>query len=176
MKAAAQSPSALAIRPALERDLPLIGALARRIWPVCFAGILTPEQIANMLERIYAPDNLMREVKSGHRFWIAADHGEPVGYISAYKEKGAIWIKKLYLDASAQGKGIGARMVEAAVASFLPAREMRLLVHRENLPAQRFYDRLGFTRSGEAPVTMGDFAFVDYLYVKALTTDAHVPV
>lgn len=169
MKAAAKSPSTLAIRPGLERDLPLIGKLASDIWPVCFAGILTPEQIANMLDRIYSVESLRKEALSGHRFWIASENGEPVGFVSAYKEKGIIWIKKLYLESSVQGKGIGVRMIDAAVATFMPASELRLLVHRDNLQAQRFYNRLGFARTGEVPVTMGDYSFIDFLYSKRLT-------
>lgn len=163
------------IRPALEKDIASIQSMAQRIWPVCFAGIIPPEKLTEMVERIYSEENLVQEVKSGHRFWVASLDGKPVGYVSAYKEKYAVWLKKLYLDPEHQGKGIGATMMRTAVASFLPASEIRLLVNNGNLSAQRFYERMGFTWTEEVAVTMGGHAFTDYLYIKPLNADsAHV--
>jgi ribosomal protein S18 acetylase RimI-like enzyme len=160
--------NAVTVRPALERDLPLIASLASHIWPICFSGILTQEQIRNILKRIYSLQNLKQETLYGHRFWITSVLGQPVGYVSAYKEKGTIWLKKLYLYPAAHGKGIGRRMMETAVASFKPAHEIRLLVHSDNLMAQAFYEHMGFIHIGEEEVMMGDFAFTDYLYSKSL--------
>jgi diamine N-acetyltransferase len=168
MEVAAKSAATLAIHPATREDIPIIQALARRIWPVCFAGIIAPHMIANMLERIYGTENLRKEMNDGHRFWIAWHGRQPAGYVSAYKDGGSIWLKKIYCDTGLQGIGIGAAMYDTAVSAFLPAKEVRLLVNNGNTAAQGWYERLGFTRIGEVPVMMGDFPFTDYLYSKAL--------
>jgi ribosomal protein S18 acetylase RimI-like enzyme len=156
------------IRPASEKDIPQISALAHRIWPLCFAGILTPVQVANMLERIYNEENLKTEMAQGHRFFLASENTRFVGYASAYKDGNTVWLKKLYLESVARGKGTGARLMETAVAAFLPAKEIRLLVNNDNISAQQFYERSGYKRIGEKQVMMGDYPFTDYIYCKGL--------
>ena len=76
----------LAIHPLALADMPLVRALARRIWPVAYAGILTPAQIENLLRRIYDVGSLEKEWAEGHRIWAAYDDGVPVGYASGYRE------------------------------------------------------------------------------------------
>ncbi len=154
--------------PLTSRDVAIVSRLAYRIWPVSYAGILTAEQIANMLARIYGEENLRREMACGHRFWAAHEAGVPVGYASAHRENDVVWLKKLYVLPQLQGRGIGKMLMAAAVAAFSPAKEARLLVNRGNLSAQRFYTRAGFSFVGEMPVQMGDFRFVDLVFAKPL--------
>lgn len=158
----------LVIRPATREDAPIVSELAHRIWPVCFAGIIRPEHIENMLQRIYSIDNLHREMAEGHQFWLASRSGEPLGYASAYKKDDTIWLKKLYVLPALQRQGIGAALTTAATNWFLPARELKLLVNRDNLTAQRFYEHKGFTQAGEVPVQMGDNWFVDFIFSKPI--------
>ena len=157
------------IIPAGVEEIPCISALASRIWPVAYADILTPEQIDNMLERIYNPDNLLSEIGQGHRFWIAYNGDLPVGYVSGYRENAdIIWIKKIYVDPAMQGQGIGRQFIETVIAAFSPARELRLLVNPNNTPAHGYYTRQGFSKIGEVPVRMGDWHFNDSLFSKPL--------
>lgn len=156
----------LIIAPA--KDMSDVIALAHRIWPVAYANILTPEQISNMLEKIYNPENLRTEIADGHRFWIAYDDGKPVGYGSSFKKDNVIWLKKLYIDMALQGRGIGEQLLEAVTAAWHPAREIHLLVNPYNTPAQRFYERCGFEKIGTIPVRMGDWNFDDFLYARTI--------
>ena len=79
-------------------ELPRVRALARRIWPECFAGILPADIISPMVEAIYDLDVLRADVEEhGHVYWIAQVDGEDAGYASAYREADRLWIKKLYL-------------------------------------------------------------------------------
>ena len=155
--------------PVTERNLSHVTMLAHRIWPVVYADILTPEQIRNMLLLIYSRENLEKEMRDGHQFWIAYKGIKPVGYASAYRENEIIWLKKLYVDPDSQGHRIGAKLMHTAVSPFLPAEEIRLLVNPNNTPAQRFYTHMGFTKIGEVPVQMGDWDFVDHLFSMSLT-------
>lgn len=156
------------IRALSAADIPLVTALAYRIWPVAYGAILSPEQIANILARIYTPDNLLAEMEAGHRFWAAYDGDTALGFASGYRDGDAVWVKKLYVLPDMQGKGIGRAFVETIRDAFGPARELRLLVNDQNSAAQAAYERFGFRRAATIPVRMGDFAFTDYLYVKAL--------
>ncbi len=154
------------IHPLTANDVQSISKLAHAIWPVCYANILTPEQIANLLENIYSEENLLKEMESGHRFWAAYDGNVPVGYSSSYKENNIVWLKKLYVLPQQHGKGIGKKLSASATNAFAPAEEIRLLVNRKNLPAQNFYERTGFTCIKEIAVQMGSFNFIDLVYSK----------
>src|SRR5690348_1337444 len=96
----------LTILPANEQ-LSHIIMLAHRIWPVSYKDILTPQQIDNILRRVYTPENLREEIAHGHQFWLVYLDRKPVAYASAYKDGDAIWIKKIYVDPDRQGQGIG---------------------------------------------------------------------
>ncbi len=156
------------IIPATADHIPLIRKMALRIWPAAYREILTHEQIQNMLAKIYSEEGLANEMSQGHRFWLIYAENVPSGYVSAYKQDHTIWIKKLYVDLGHQRGGLGSALLEEAVRELSPAAEIKLLVNKNNTPAQGYYEHKGFTRTGETPVKMGDFEFMDYLYTKEI--------
>lgn len=160
--------STLTIEPADGADIPAIVALAQTIWPQAYAGILRDEHIENLLANIYTPANLAQEMGEGHRFWLARAQGAPVGFASAYREAGILWLKKLYVLPQLQGGGIGRALMHAAQAAFPGCREMRLYVNARNIPAQQFYRHTGFRLLEEAEVQMGDHHFIDYIFSRPL--------
>lgn len=159
----------ITISPAAPQDMQQVQQLARSIWPAAYASILRPEQVQNMLERIYSLDNLRQEVEKGHRFFLAWEAAQPLGYASSYKDDNTVWVKKLYVLPGQQGKGVGTRLMRAAVAAHLPALQVSLLVNNGNTPAMAYYEHSGFIRSGETPVQMGDYHFTDYIYTCPVT-------
>ena len=64
------------------------------------------------------------------------------------------YLRLLAVAPSAQGGGVGARLLEAAEARCAPARQMLLMVSDFNQGAQRFYRRQGYEQVGSCP----DFA------------------
>jgi ribosomal protein S18 acetylase RimI-like enzyme len=156
------------ITPLVNTQLPVVIALAHRIWPHSYAGILTPAQIEHLLQHIYAETNLQQEIQIGHRFWLAYEDGVPVGFASAYREGDILWLRKLYVLPEMQGRGIGAALTQTATQSFAGAKEMRLLVNKKNLAAQAFYTKTGFQCIEELTVQMGDYHFLDRMYARAI--------
>lgn len=150
-------------------DLPRVQALARDIWPECFAGILPPERIGPMVEAIYALDTLRDDVQvRGHRYWLAQVDGHDVGYVSAYPEGARLWLKKLYLRHTCRGKGTGKALIATVLKAFPDARELALYVNDGNAPAIAFYHAQGFEIEATVPVRMGPFDFTDHILRKAL--------
>jgi len=69
--------------------------------------------------------------------WVAVINGEPVGFIGLLD----CFIGGLFVDPSAQGYGIGRRLLDHALAL---KGKLSLEVYADNKGACRFYQRLGF--------------------------------
>jgi len=74
------------------------------------------------------------------------DAGEGVGYIPF-----------LYLLPEYRGKGVGPQLLGQALSVYAPMgrRRLRLLCDPGNGPAQKFYRRYGFVKTGQAPGALG---------------------
>lgn len=155
------------ITPIDQRDLPRVADLATRIWPEAFAGILPAERIPGMLAEIYDLRTLRSDItERQHQYWLAARDGTDLGFASAYRADGRVWIKKLYLLKQSRGLGLGKGLIAAARAHFGPDLPVALYVNDGNAPAIAFYRSQGFTIEKHVPVQMGPYQFHDYVMLK----------
>ena len=155
------------IRAASIADLPRVRDLAYRIWPEAFSGVLPPDRIGPMLDEIYALDTLEADIaERGHRYWLAGIGDADLGYGSAYRADGRVWIKKLYLLAESRGLGLGKGLIAAAREHFGLDLPVALFVNDGNARAIAFYRSQGFEVESHVPVQMGPFSFTDYVMVK----------
>ena len=159
--------STFEITPIDEPDLPRVAALAHRIWPEAFAGVLPAERIPGMLAEIYAPEALVADIEErGHRYWLATAAGRDLGYASAYRADGRVWIKKLYVLAEARGMGLGKALIATARQAFGLDLPVALYVNDGNARAIAVYRALGFEIEAQVPVRMGPYDFTDYIMVR----------
>lgn len=155
------------ITPIDQRDLPRVAELANRIWPEAFAGILPADRIPGMLAEIYDLRTLQADISERHhQYWLATMDGADLGFASAYRADGRVWIKKLYLLASARGLGLGKALIATARAHFGAALPVALYVNDGNAPAIAFYRAQGFEVEKHVPVQMGPYQFTDYVMLK----------
>ena len=77
----------LIIKPAAEKDIPVIHEMASEIWHAYYPEIISVEQISYMLEKMYSESSLIKQMKEGHRFYIAHREGQPIGYFSYSKSE-----------------------------------------------------------------------------------------
>ena len=155
------------ITPIGPGDLPRVAELAHRIWPEAFATILPPERIPGMLAEIYALEALKADiVERGHQYFIAARAAEDLGFASAYRADGRVWIKKLYLLKESRGLGLGKALIAAARDRFGADLPVALYVNDGNAPAIAFYRSQGFEVEKHVPVQMGPYQFHDYVMLK----------
>ncbi len=154
-----------------ENEIPLIQQIAEQTWPVAYGGILSPEQLAYMLERIYSLAPLTEQIRGGlHQFVIAYEGG---GRAVAFADYGNILpntykLHKIYALPDQQGKGLGKMLVAYVSEEIkkLGATHLRLNVNRHN-PAKQFYEHLGFSVLYEADIDIGNGFFMnDYIMEK----------
>ena len=159
----------ISIRLLKKDELGLIRQIADVVWPVTFAPILSKEQIAYMMQMIYAPEVMDREYDEGVQFRCVFDGEKPIGYITmgpCGSLAGTMKLHKCYLLQEYQGKGIGSMMLKEAMrlAAEQGYRRLRLNVNRNNEKAIRAYTRNGFktVETVDNPIG-GGFFMNDYV-------------
>ncbi|NPA91630.1 MAG: GNAT family N-acetyltransferase [Chloroflexi bacterium] len=118
-----------------------------------------------------AAERFRRTLAGGGTVFVADEAGEVVGFVMCV-ERGA-WARSGYIPLigvapTHKGKGIGLALLQRAE-SFLShsSSDVFLLVSDFNTPAQRFYERHGYTRVGALP----DYILpgvTEYIYWKRL--------
>lgn len=153
------------IRKATTADIPAIRTMATIVFPHTYREILSPEQIAYMMDWMYSTDSLHRQMNDeGHTYYLAYQDEEPAGYLSIQPEgPHTFHLQKLYVLPAFQGKQLGKLLFRQAIAAIkeLHPRPCRMLlnVNRHN-KALTFYQKMGMTKVDE-----GDFAIGNGYYM-----------
>lgn len=168
----------LTFHPASEEDIPALRTLATQIWRECYAGIISREQMAYMLEWMYSAETIRREISEGVFWEIVRLDGEDAGYWSVtFGAEGVAKLNKLYLLPRLQGQGHGQTMLARAfaLAEMRAAKEVRLQVNKANVSAQRAYERFGFTQIEEGVFDIGGgYIMDDYILSKPVVASPGV--
>lgn len=162
------------IRLASTIDLPIIEKLARAVWPKTYATIISAAQIDYMLNWMYSTPTLLKQLDSGHEFYIISHKEIDIGFIGLewYLEDNLrqLKINKLYVLDAYQGAGAGKSLVKKAMQLGLQSNvnEIFLQVNKAN-KAVGFYKNLGFTIKEAAVFDIGEgFVMDDYIMSMAL--------
>ncbi len=155
------------IRKATTHDIPLIRELTFKIWPQTYSHLLNQGQIDYMLDMMYSPASLQKQIEEdGCTFIIVYDDKEAVAFASYHEEKSQTWkLNKIYVLPSQQRKGTGRFIINFIVEEIKPknAKALQLQVNRQN-KAKDFYEKLGFTIIETADFDIGNGYFMnDYV-------------
>ena len=155
-------------------DIMHIHDMAEIVFRHTYKDILSPEQMEYMMDWMYSPENLQKQLEDGHVYHIAFRGNVPCGYVSVQPdgitEEGRLLyhLQKIYVLPSEQGRGLGRTLYECAVAYILSAADGRpasleLNVNRSN-PSIEFYRHLGLKilRQGDFHIGNG-FYMNDYI-------------
>jgi ribosomal protein S18 acetylase RimI-like enzyme len=164
------------LRPATLADAPALAHLGSASFCATFEHLYRPEDLAAFLEQVYSESAVAEEIAGPeciHR--LADDAGALIGYCklrhpSWYAEhsdaRNPIALGQLYTAPGRTGEGIGAALMEWALAH---ARErgcdaIQLSVFSENYGAQRFYQRYGFGKIADITFEVGEHVDHEFLY------------
>lgn len=161
----------LQIRPASFNDIPFIQDIAYKTWPVAYSKILSPEQLAYMLDLIYSTTALEKQMHDNQHFLLAIKNYTSIGFAAfSLGNVDICKLQKLYVLPNIQKTGAGKTLlhtVEAMVKSS-GAKRLQLNVNRQN-KALTFYQANGFTILHEADIDIGNgFYMNDYIMEKQL--------
>jgi len=174
MPSPARPAASLAIRVASEAEIPVLRALAERIWRVSYAEMITPAQIDYMLGWMYAPETIAQEMTEGVVWESAWLDGDMVGFHSCTLDAAEQRLKlnKLYLAPELQGSGLGQQMLERvhALAAERNARQVWLQVNKQNTRALRAYERAGYVVERSAVFDIGGgFVMDDFIMTRSIS-------
>ncbi|MBX2978889.1 MAG: GNAT family N-acetyltransferase [Flavobacteriales bacterium] len=161
------------LREASPADIPSIRSIAQAAWPVAYVGIITPAQIAYMLDLMYSEASLREQMTSkGHRFLLAERDGKPIGFagFEHHYEPGRSRLHKLYVLADVKGSGVGHSLLEAVLKEVERKGDtaIELNVNKHN-PSTGFYTRQGFTIEREEVIDIGNgFVMDDFVMVRGI--------
>ena len=158
------------IRKATLEDIPLINKLAWIVFPHTYKELLSPGQIEFMMDWMYSPANLQKQMtEDGHTYFIAYEGDEPAGYLSIQPEgEHTYHLQKIYVLPSFQGKKLGKQLFNHAIQAIKELHpepcEMRLNVNRYNTKAVDFYFRMGMKKVFEGDFDIGHgYLMTDYI-------------
>ncbi len=162
-----------AILPACRDELPAIAALAGVIWRAVYPGVITREQIDYMLARMYAIEEMERQVGQGTVFLRLLVDEQLIGFAahSPTSNPAERKLDKLYIHPDHQRHGHGSRLLNHVLeaARALGCTSLMLTVNKRNTKAVAAYKKNGFViRESVIADIGGGFVMNDYMMVKEI--------
>lgn len=146
-------------------SLQIIRDIAADIWPKTFKNILSPEQISYMMQMMYAPEVMEKELADGYKFEIISIDDIPAGYMvtSVCDAPGTVKLHKLYLLDKFHAQGIGSQMLSHVTEEYRKLGFTRLIlnVNKYNKRAIKAYIRNNFTTIKSVKIDIGNGFFMD---------------
>lgn len=151
---------------AQPEQLQIVREIALVTWPHTFREILTASQIEYMLNMMYSPAALQQQTaEKGHVFLLADVDGTFGGFAAYelnYKQQPVSKLHKIYILPSMQGRQVGKAIINevASIAREAGMQRLSLNVNRHN-KATGFYERIGFSKTGEEDIDIGNGFFMN---------------
>jgi len=168
------------LRAATAADAPAISQLASEAFIAKFGHLYSKENLNRFLAESLSEAAIAAELAHPQRLWQVTDDGTRLtgfcklslncGFPQHARGNKVMELKQLYTAADATGQGLGARLMDWAMARFvaLGADEAQLSVYSENHGAHRFYQRYGFDKVADITFTVGDHVDPEFLFARML--------
>ena len=159
-------------RTACVDDVAAIDRVFRASFCETFAHLYREQDLAAFLAQ-FTPHAWTEEITDlRYAFRLAEDDGEAVGFVKlgpsslpVQTEGPAVELRQLYVLSSHLGSGIGAELMDWALAEARrrDVEELYLTVYTDNHRARRFYGRYGFEELGPYAFMVGKQADEDII-------------
>jgi len=163
------------IRPATADDINILAALGTTTCYEAYFELDPSSDLADYCARIYSPDNVLSEFEDPNStYFIAEINDRAVGFaklrennrVECLSDAHAIELQRIYVLEKMKGQNVGKALIAESLNA---AREkgydlLWLGVWEQNLPAQRFYERLGMKTIGTTGFNDGKNDFINFVY------------
>jgi ribosomal protein S18 acetylase RimI-like enzyme len=168
------------LRPATPDDAPALSRLGTDSFVVKFGHLYSAENLANFLAGSHSEAKVAKEIADpALRVMLAEAEGKLLGFCKLVMACGwpdhargsaVIELKQLYTDPDATGQGIGAALMDWALAEAarFGADEIQLSVYSDNPGAQKFYARYGFEKVADIHFMVGEQRDEEFLFARVL--------
>jgi len=171
--------SGVSIRRGGAADAALLAEIGRRTFEQAFGSQNDPEQLARYLGEAFSEARLRDELAAlGSSFFLAEDGDRARGYariLAGPAPEGVpaerpLELVRIYVDAAAQGLGVGAALMRACLEAGSAGGHDRvwLGVWERNPRAIAFYERWGFETVGRKTFVIGDDVQRDLVMARPL--------
>ena len=138
--------SDLIVRRAVIEDLAAARDIIIKTCRATYYPIHGEATVEDIISRWHAPENIEKQIGSNDAlFGVAVLNNECVGHVYAWQSNNDLKIMRLYVLTSAQGAGIGRKLMAFAVQAFPDATAVNLEVDEVNDAAIEFYQHLGMS-------------------------------
>jgi ribosomal protein S18 acetylase RimI-like enzyme len=167
----------LSIRTATSDDANLLSVLSTVTFYEAYFEDDDQKDIAAYIVKTYRSEQLRSELEDENSTFLLAEIDEKaIGFAKlrensmpeCLKGENTVELHRLYLMERFQRRGIGRALIEKSLAFAREKgyRSLWLGTWAENVRAQKFYARLGFTKAGEFQYDYGSKIAVNYVLVK----------
>lgn len=168
------------IRNATDADAANLAAFGARTFAATFAPHNTAEDLAAFLGTAYGEAQQRREIGDPSFINLLCEDGSLVGFAQLRRGpapacvtgESPIEILRFYVDPALHGRGIAARLMDAALSAAHDsgARTIWLGVWERNARAIAFYLKYGFVHVGDQPFLLGSDLQTDWVMVRAVAS------
>lgn len=159
----------MTIREATTNDIPLINKMAWESFPKTYEKLITREQIEFMMDWMYSPESLRKQMEEEHHtYLLACEDGRTLGYVSVQPVEEGLWhLHKIYVLPEWQKHHVGGFLFRHALDYVRRhsegAARVELNVNRGN-PALGFYEHMGMKKLRSVDNAIGHgFYMNDYI-------------
>ena len=173
-------PQAPILRPATPDDVAALSQLGIDSFVAKFGHMYSQADLDFFLNETHSPGAVAAEIANPRRRYCLADQGGALlgygklgldcGFPNHARGSRVIELKQLYTTPNATGQGIGARLMDWALAeaALEGADEMQISVWSGNFGAQKFYARYGFAKVADITFPVGEQIDEEFLFAKLL--------
>lgn len=156
------------LRKADIADCKLINKLALEVFPATYRDIISQAQIDFMMNWMYSPENIQKQMEEGHVYFIAYEECDAAGYVSIQQQDENLFhLHKIYVLPYYQKAHCGSFLFRETMKYIKDIHPtsclMELNVNRNN-KALSFYEHMGMKKLREGDFDIGNGYYMnDYI-------------
>ncbi len=155
-------------------DIDSVVSLAKEVWTEHYTPIIGAEQVEYMLGHFHSKAIVAKQIATeNYQYYLVKNslvknQQENVGYFGIQFRDGEVFLSKLYVLSSQRGLGLGRKSLDfiVALAKENSAKKISLTVNKYNTGSIAAYYKVGFVKTGEICVDIGQNYVMDDLQME----------